>query len=278
MNRGRDHRRRAFLSNPEARAAAGAIGLTWLILAILVGWGASVLRTQMRRQIESRDGQILSELARVLEDEAGTDDDLEAELARDPEMVFLKMTRWEGIVASWLFDGTGGMVSWLPEDVEDPEVPEEATAQLKSGKPFSRFIPSLLLANVFMSTNLLSSPKALSTIPALEVYVPLRGRKDGATGWSAGFLIEARSLATQFDELDRQLVGQALAALLVAMAITGSALHLVFRRLARAHHLLEQRTEDLLRANQELSRSARVAALGAVAAHLVHGLRNPITG
>ncbi len=278
MNRRRDHGKWAFFGNPEARAAASAIGLTWLILAVLVGWGALELRTQTRRQIESRDGQILSELARVLEEETESDDDFEAELARDPEMIFLKMARWEGIVAGWLFDDSGSMKSWLPKDVEDPEIPEEAIALLEVGKPFSRFIPSLLLANVFMSTNLLSGPKALSTIPALEVYVPLRGRKDGATGWFAVFLIEARSLAGQFRDLDRQLAWQALAALMVAMAITGVTLHLVFRRLALAHHLLEQRTEDLLRANQELSRSARVAALGAVAAHLVHGLRNPVTG
>lgn len=274
----RADRARVTRRDQSGRAAWGAIGLTWLILAGLVAWGALELRAQMRRQIESRDGQVLSELARVLEGESGTADDLEADLERDPQMVFLRIARWDGIVAGWRFDAEGSLVSWLPEDVQDPDVPAEALESLKGGKPFSRFIPSLRLAEVFMSTNLLTGPKALVAIPALEVYVPLRGETAGSPGGVAGFLIEAQSLAAQFRALDRQLLVRAAAALVVAMAFTGLVLQVVFRRLAKARQLVERRTEDLLRANQELSRSARIAALGAVTAHLVHGLKNPVSG
>jgi signal transduction histidine kinase len=51
-----------------------------------------------------------------------------------------------------------------------------------------------------------------------------------------------------------------------------------FARLERANRLLAARTADLQRANQALAEAARSAALGAVAAHLIHSLKNPVAG
>lgn len=51
-----------------------------------------------------------------------------------------------------------------------------------------------------------------------------------------------------------------------------------FRRLNHAHRLLAERTETLLKANQELALAAKTSAVGAVTSHLIHGLRNPLAG
>lgn len=51
-----------------------------------------------------------------------------------------------------------------------------------------------------------------------------------------------------------------------------------FRRLNKANALLADRTKDLLRANHELTLAAKTSALGAVTAHLIHGLKNPLFG
>ena len=63
-----------------------------------------------------------------------------------------------------------------------------------------------------------------------------------------------------------------------AFAVSGLAVVWAFRRLRRAHAMLARSTSDLVRANQELSRTARTAALGAVTAHLMHSLKSPVTG
>jgi signal transduction histidine kinase len=52
----------------------------------------------------------------------------------------------------------------------------------------------------------------------------------------------------------------------------------VFQRLQLKHRQLAGRTRDLLRANEELARAARTSAIGSVAAHLIHGLKNPLSG
>jgi signal transduction histidine kinase len=85
-------------------------------------------------------------------------------------------------------------------------------------------------------------------------------------------------VAREFARLDGRLLWQAGLVLVGALAITGSALGWAFRRLDLSNRLLARRTEDLQRANQELARSARIASLGAVTAHLIHGLKNPVTG
>jgi signal transduction histidine kinase len=51
-----------------------------------------------------------------------------------------------------------------------------------------------------------------------------------------------------------------------------------FRRLERTNRLLVERTTRLLRANQELALSAKTSAVGAITAHLVHGLSSPLSG
>ncbi len=256
------------------RVAGVAIGLTWLVLAFVVALGALQLREQLRGQIMSRDGQILSAMARAQEGETNR----EIELLEEPWDVFMHIAGREGILGGWLFDTNWTAISWLPASVRDPAVPEEALSPLRAGQPFSLFHRALSVLDISYDTNILGTANLSQRFPVIEVYVPLKALHGEGPGGVAGFLIEGSSLAAQFGMLDRRLTLQALTLLSVAMGITGVALGMVFRRLNRAHRLLARRTEDLQRANQELSRSARIAALGAVTAHLVHGLRNPVSG
>jgi signal transduction histidine kinase len=55
-------------------------------------------------------------------------------------------------------------------------------------------------------------------------------------------------------------------------------LGLAMRRVQRANQKLAERTGNLLQANRELALAARTSAVGAVASHLIHGLRNPLSG
>jgi signal transduction histidine kinase len=59
----------------------------------------------------------------------------------------------------------------------------------------------------------------------------------------------------------------------LAVAIT-----IAFSRLARTNRVLLERSEGLVRANRELMVATKTGAMGAVASHLVHGLRNPLAG
>src|SRR5262249_40563255 len=68
------------------------------------------------------------------------------------------------------------------------------------------------------------------------------------------------------------------AAFVAGSLIVTAALAWAFRRLQRSNRLLEDRTAHLQRANQELVLAAKISAVGAVTAHLLHGLKNPLSG
>jgi signal transduction histidine kinase len=60
--------------------------------------------------------------------------------------------------------------------------------------------------------------------------------------------------------------------------VVGAVLAWAARRLARAQRRLQAQSADLARANQELDFAARTGAIGAISAHLIHGLNNPLSG
>jgi signal transduction histidine kinase len=61
-------------------------------------------------------------------------------------------------------------------------------------------------------------------------------------------------------------------------ALVALVLSWAFARLAAANRRLVEQSADLARANQELDFAARTGALGAISAHLIHGLKNPLAG
>jgi len=265
-------------NEPGSLASVVAMGCTWVVLIVLVLWGTLELRDEVRSQILSRDGHVLTAMARV---QAGVEANPEERdvLAEEPLAIFLHLASREGIVAAWLYDRDAEPTARIPMAYDDRPIPPEAKSALAEGKPFSRYLPGFLPATYLLDPESIEEVRANGPIPAVEVFVPLRGEGPGeSNGGAAGFVIEASGLAEQFRALDRRLAAQASWVLVLSLVLTGVPLGVAFRRLERAKRLLTQRTEGLLRANRELGRATRVAALGAVTAHLVHGLKNPMSG
>jgi signal transduction histidine kinase len=68
----------------------------------------------------------------------------------------------------------------------------------------------------------------------------------------------------------------AVAAWLVTSTLLAGLLWFAFRNVQQLNRTLAQRNESLHRANEELAMAARTSAIGAVSAHLMHGLKNPL--
>jgi signal transduction histidine kinase len=85
-------------------------------------------------------------------------------------------------------------------------------------------------------------------------------------------------VAAEFSTLDGRLAAQAALAWFAGSLVIVVALGWAFRRLDRANRELRARSEDLQRANRELVLAAKTSALGAVTAHLIHALKNPLAG
>jgi signal transduction histidine kinase len=255
------------------------IGLALVILGGTILVGRQQLREKIRGQLIERDGEILHAVALMhlqeFEEDASSDLLGAADSKENLLTVLLKTTRLKGVLAARLFDPNGRFIEAFPADAIETDLAVGDLSGLKQGQPVNHFHAAGRLSQIFLTA---ADEPAESAVPLLEVNVPLHlGQKDRLLG-IAQFIIEGQSLAAQFGRVDRNLTFQALAAFGVSGALLVAALFWAFRRLRHAHGLLEERTDSLLQANQELALAAKTSAVGAVTSHLIHGLKSPLSG
>jgi signal transduction histidine kinase len=179
------------------------------------------------------------------------------------------------VKATRLFDSKGKVVIPVPEDLPDAQISAADFAALASLNPVSHFLPAARAADLSMLPNARESKE---TFPLLEILVPLHAPGETRLLGAVQFLLDGTSIAEEFRALDYKLLFRAAAAFFAVGAILTFVLALAFHQLQRTNALLVQRTQSLLRANQELTLAAKTSAVGAVTAHLIHGLRNPLSG
>ncbi|MGH7945074.1 MAG: sensor histidine kinase, partial [Opitutaceae bacterium] len=124
----------------------------------------------------------------------------------------------------------------------------------------------------------LPAPRGRPAAPLLEVLVPLREPVRHEFGGVAQYWIDGAGIVRKFTALDRSLALRSGVAIGAGLAVMLTALAWTFRRLDAANRELRARSEDLARANQEFSFAAKTSAIGAITAHLIHGLRSPLAG
>ena len=101
----------------------------------------------------------------------------------------------------------------------------------------------------------------------LEATIPLVN-KDVLIG-AAQFVMEGQTTAAAFDQLDSHLIWQGQLIFVTGGGFLALVLALAFERIDTVNRRLYE-------ANQELALAARTNAVGAIASHLIHGLKNPL--
>jgi signal transduction histidine kinase len=252
------------------------IGITLAIMGGAIFLTSKQTRSRVRAQIIGRDREILYAVTRMqmlraaeAEELVGTMEDPANQL--NVIMESARLTQLSGVIGAALFTPTGALVQSYPGDLLDGGIEPADLTTLRVLKPVSRFYHSLAMSEIF-----LFGPS--EKLPVLEISVPLHTASESRLLGIAQFVIEGNGIAQQFSQLDWHLWRQGLATFLASGAILALALGWSFRRLHHAHRLLAERTETLLKANQELTLVAKTSAVGAVTSHLIHGLKNPLAG
>ncbi|MCX6903245.1 MAG: HAMP domain-containing sensor histidine kinase [Verrucomicrobia bacterium] len=185
----------------------------------------------------------------------------------------LAVSRLKGVLGIRLFSPGGEFVNAVPAFISEATLPQEDLVRLKGLRPVSHFYPRGRLADI----DLLSQERSASA-PLLLVNVPLSPSDHPHLVGVVQFIIQGESLTRAFAALDRNLALQAGIVFVVGGGVLALTLWLAFRRIEKGNRLLAERTARLLQANQELALAAKSSAVGAVMAHLIHGLRNPLSG
>lgn len=252
-------------------------------LATLVIFGALVAGISWRLRATWRD-EVLRREAEAIQAVAGMQlETADAQLAAfGPEFVIddlfaavLASSRLRGVLAVQLFDEKGRLRQARPLAPDDAEGTLGLAGPLAS--PRARFVAAGSLDQV--SPVIALQAPAVRQAPLLEIVVPLRrGAPTPAELGVARYWIDGAPVAAEFARMDRRLLLQGTVAWVGAAALVGFVLAWAFARLAAANRLLVAQSTDLARANEELDFAAKTGALGAISAHLIHGLQNPLTG
>jgi len=258
-----------------SRLPALVIVLALGVLAAVVVVSTLQLQESIRQQIAGRDGEALYAVALMLyADEVGQGPGGPTEDAGDQLGIALRCAQLRGVLGVRLFSAEGRFIESFPLDVIESTLSDGVMPELEQLRPVSRFRPRVSLWEVFYPDERVTKT---APIPLLEVNVPLHSADKPLAG-IAQFLVEGQGIAMEYARLDKRLAWQAFTAFGVGGIVLTIALGLAFKHLNRAHRLLAERTENLARANRELVLAAKTSALGAVTAHLIHGLKNPLAG
>ncbi len=263
---------------PDPKPRRVLVAVTLATIAIFGGLVALLswqLRAQLRREVLRREAEAIHAVALM---QLGR---VDAGLARfSPEFALddmfaavLESSKLRGVIAVQLFDAKGSLrrsSSVPPEDVGQwwPNLLAD---------PVARFVRegSLAMAAPLEALRVGTAER----LPLVDIAVPLHNPEVAASPLMiARYWMDGANVAAEFARMDRGLAIQGGIAFVGGATLVAFVLAWAFARLGSAHRRLVEQSVDLARANQELDFAAKTGALGAISAHLIHGLKNPLAG
>jgi len=261
----------------SGRAFALGVSLALAVLGLTIFGGWLLVRSLVRQQIAQRDAEALhaTTLMEQLDARSGGEGEL---LGSDEQIGFdaaVRASRLKGVMGIRFFNPAGRFTDSLPATILPRQLSTSALDAVRRLEPYSQFLPDTPLSEVFIYLPQFATGN-VARVATLLVTVPLHRRDSTNLVGAAQFIVEGESIAQEYARLDRHLGALAAAAFAVSGFLLVTMLWPAFRQVGRLNRELAQRNERLSRANQELALAARASALGAVSAHLMHGLRNPL--
>jgi len=258
------------------RAFAIGVLLALGVLAATVFSGLLYVRGLVREQIIRRDAESLYATTLMAQLDAvalnGNEVRTEEQVGFDAAIL---ASRLKGVIGIRYFKPNGEFSDAFPATILPLPLGPRTLASVQAMKPDSRFRPETPLSAVFIYLPQFATG-VVARVPTLEVTVPLHRRDPAKLAGAAQFIIEGQSVADEYAHLDEHLIQIALGTFAIAGLLLVAMLWPAFRRVEKLHHDLAVRGERLQRANEELALAARASAVGAISAHLMHGLKNPL--
>lgn len=247
------------------------LGVVLCVLGLAIALTTLHLRKAMREQIIGQDGMALYATSFV---HPSLLEGLAPEIQADPAVSFAALAdqMFEtasngGAIAVRLFDAHGQLQMTIPLPTPHRNLSATEMAAVSRREPVSSYEPA-----AEMSDFGLESGKA----PILLALVPLD--LNGVLLGSAEFVLHGDKVASRLATLDSDLLRYSLLTFIVTGGFIAGSLGWTFLRLNKTNRLLRERTQSLLRANHELSLTAKTSAIGAITAHLIHDLKSPLFG
>lgn len=187
----------------------------------------------------------------------------------------LKTSSMHGVICVQLFDKDGNLLISLPEP-EKPQAIPRAKLNQYSGGATAEFKARVTLETIFEPKSPISSSSP--SIPLIELGLPIHKESGNEILGFAVYNIDGRQIAHEFELIDEALGRQATLAVGASFLFFSIGLALSLSRLNHANKHIAVQNRELDLAKRDLDFAAKTNAVGAISAHLIHDIKNPLAG
>ena len=242
---------------------------TVLIFAAIIGSVGWRVRNELRERFLDRYPDIIAPMAQLQVESAVRDLFIDGMDLNNVTLLtaMLENLRGQEVVAVQLFDVDGLLVS----DFED--VPSEALDANVVETVLREQGLALYHSNRRDFRSVANLPASESV---LEVLVPLKAESGDEIVGIARYFLDGQRTRTAFRAIDGEMYQMGVVALGAATALLALTYLIAGRLFRKNQRILKRREASLTDANRELAFVNKSSALGSMASHLIHGLRNPL--
>ncbi len=240
-----------------------ALGMVVVIFGAIVGISSVQLRKELRGKILQRYADNWAPISQFHVAQ-GMEDELLGILEFEDTVVYslLSAQDIEGALGAHVFDASGRFMDGIPYIVEESPLEASDIENLKKELPWGRYLTAA----------------RGDEISELELNVPIFDIGGEEMVAMVRYIFDGQPVEEEFGEVDQKLFSQASLAFATGTLLVSAVFLWSFWRLRGAHDEVAERAAHLAQANAELAMVAKTSAVGAVASHLVHGLKNPLAG
>ena len=169
----------------------------------------------------------------------------------------------EGSLGLQVFGSQGEFLTGIPVSVDERNLYLSEIDQMQSGEAWGCLYP-LGIWNE-------------GSAPELELNIPIKDLAGEEIVAFARHHLDGQGVLDEFKEIDREVANQATWAYAGGASLVLSVFLWLGWRLRRARNLIAE-SKQIAQVNAELAMVAKTSAVGAVASHSIHGLKNPLAG
>lgn len=245
-----------------------ALGMVVLIFGGIVGVSSLQLRKDLRGKVIQRYADIWGPISKF-HVEQGVADDLLGILDFEDTIIFSLMSAQEieGALGVQVFDAEGRFLAGVPFEVNESDLSLDSADRMQKASPWGIFWPRG--SDVDSEWN---------QHPEIELNIPILSLDGEQVEYLARYFMDGHQVRDELRVIDENLARQASLAFVGGTVLVSAVFIWSFWRLRRANEEVAERAARLAKANAELAMVAKTSAIGAVASHLIHGLKNPLAG
>ena len=242
-----------------------SVGLVLLIFGGIIALSSLQLREKLRASAVQRYVDIWTPVTEF-HVEQGRNDELFGGLDFEDAIVYslIEAQEIDGSLGLHVFDAEGEFLEGIPLTLDESNLYSSEVEKMRTGEAWGIYYPKGIWDD--------------SEAPELELNIPIRDRDGVEIVALARHHLDGRNLVEEFRGIDREVANQATLAITSGAVLVLCVFSWLGWRLRKARRAIAERAVRLAQANAELAMVAKTSAVGAVASHLIHGLKNPLAG